>query len=352
MKENIRKDYGLDEKVVLYQLVFHCELMYDYLTETGKQVPEWIGNTLSTINLKVASIKNHILKHEMNQHAAPKTKWLQWKKKWELKKLKEEKEKHVELELHTKIAQAVKGDRKQLTQMLNELSALCAPSTPCTLENTIPTHKIFVFFGQKTIRFLRDLGSISITCLAGYIFCGWWSSTLPNGVVPFQMLLLFSAGLGACFYSLNTAKKYVVNRTFDNKFIAHYYNRILIGIIAGFILANIIDSSFLQLQKETGVIARITPSLISLLGGFSSDVVVRILNRLLAMLTTLVEGEAKDIIESRLQEVKNKMNAEMIKKNLISVSDLYSVLESSPVKTNPKTYDTIKNVIDKLIEVK
>jgi len=56
--------------------------------------------------------------------------------------------------------------------------------------------------------------------------------------------------------------------------------------------------------KEQGTtIVNLSASLIALLGGFSSDFVVRFLNRLLAMVQTLIEGDAKEIVDSKLEEV-------------------------------------------------
>ena len=38
MGKKIVIEHDVSDKVILYRLFFNCELMYDYLTETGKKV--------------------------------------------------------------------------------------------------------------------------------------------------------------------------------------------------------------------------------------------------------------------------------------------------------------------------
>ena len=57
MKSDFVNQYDVSKKVVLYQLLYHCELMYDYLTETGKKVPEWVSLDMSEISLKTVKLK-------------------------------------------------------------------------------------------------------------------------------------------------------------------------------------------------------------------------------------------------------------------------------------------------------
>jgi len=166
---------------------------------------------------------------------------VKWWRFAERRKAKQEYDEKMELntlEMELKIAEELKPYHNDLPKMFNELSALCLPSTPCTLENTIPTTKVFIFFGQKTVQFLRDVGILGFLFLFAYILCSLWYANFPKNGMILQALLVCAAGLGACFYSLNEARKYVTSRTFDDKFIPHYYNRITIGIIAGVILAN------------------------------------------------------------------------------------------------------------------
>jgi hypothetical protein len=322
--------YNVTKKVVLYQLLYHCELMYDFLSETGKKIPDWISIDLAEVSLKTGKIKTEFESRKVDGILPP----------------------DIEFEIRTKIAETIAGDKEKLTKLFNKLTLLCAPASPCSLENTIPTHKLFFRAGPRFVRIIRDLWLISLSCLAGYIllsiFISLNSLEKQNiaGNILFQLQLVFSAGLGACFYSLNTAKKYVVARTFDNSYITHYYNSIIVGIIAGIILSNIINESFFS-DRETGVLKQLTPSILALLGGYAADAVIRILNRLVTMLTTLVEGDSKSIAESREQELKNKLEAEKLSQTIATVKDLNTVLNTANL--DDKVKEKLKEIIDSML---
>ena len=331
MKNELNYEYKLTQKVILFQLLYHCELMYDYLTETGKEVPENISKDLSSISLEVKSIL----------------------KEYNSKKKVGEINADIEFDYHTKIAEKISGEKGKLAKIFNELTLLIKPASPCTLENTIPTQKIFGWWGHKCIPFIRGLWWISFFFLVGYVIIGILNGSefgllINKNNIYSQLLLFFSGGLGACLYALNTSKSYILNRTFDDKYITHYYNRIVIGVITGFILANIINASIFN-ASDTDTLARITPSLLALLGGFSADAVIRILNRLVAMITTLVEGETKDIIESREEVIKNRFEAEKIRQNMNYIIELKSKLDASGLDKNKNEYKNIEDVIDKIM---
>ncbi len=333
MPKNIPADPKINLKVLLYRQLFNCELMFDYLIEKGKKVPDWIGSSLSSINLKTSKLK---IEHEDK-----------------IKSNKLNKEKTLELQL--KIADAVEPDKDTIAKMLNELTMLCQPATPCSLENTIPKAKLFGGWGPMFTPFIRDIWLISIICLVGYVIFSYVNASYPDNIIYLQLLLMFSAFLGACFYTLNTAKRYVLARTFDDYYIANYYSRIIIGVIAGIILANIIKVNYFPTPGQdvgSKILFQMTPSLFALLGGFSAEAVVKILNRLVAMLMTLVEGETKDVIENQVQEFKNKMAANNIKQKMINVDELYSLFESPSIKTDEIAKGKIKEMINKLLEGK
>jgi len=331
MKNTLENQYDVSKKVVLYKLLYNCELMYDYLSATGKKMPEWVIAGLSEINIKTVNIL----------------------KDYESGKGKARQPETIDFEVQVKIAEAIAGDKDKLTLLFNKLTDLSAPASPCSLENTIPTHKLFFRAGPRFVRLIRDFWLISLSCLLGYLLLSVFMTKRVdpgNGLdslILFQLQLTFSAGLGACFYALNTARKYIVARTFDNNYITHYYNRIIIGIIAGIILANIINESFFK-GNETGIIKQLTPSVIALLGGYSAEAVVKILNRLVDMLTTLVEGDARNMVETREMEIKNKFEAEKIKLNIATIIDLHNLLQTS--KLDDKTKEKVQDIIDNLLK--
>lgn len=174
---------------------------------------------------------------------------------------------------------------------------------------------------------------------------------IKTDITTKQLFLLFSSGLGAYFYSLYTVKRYIVNRTFDSRYINHYYNRIISGILAGFILANIFNTALVNGNKDN-LITNLTPSLIGLLGGYSAEAVVRILNRLVSMLSTLVEGEVKDIIESKEQQIKSKFEVTKMRENSTLALELEGITEHPALKEDASLQDKLKELIAGLLEKK
>jgi hypothetical protein len=97
---------------------------------------------------------------------------------------------------------------------------------------------------------------------------------------------LFSAALGAVFYVLFTALDYVKNRTYDPRYNSIYVIRFVLGLLAGLILAAI-----LQNNLGTGTAGKFGPSVLALLGGFSTEAVYQILQRLVEVLLAAVRGD-------------------------------------------------------------
>ena len=97
---------------------------------------------------------------------------------------------------------------------------------------------------------------------------------------------LFSAALGAVFYVLFTALDYVKNRTYDPRYNSIYVIRFVLGVLAGLILAIVMQNSFGgDIAKKLG------PSVIALLGGFSTEAVYQVLQRLVEVLLAAVRGD-------------------------------------------------------------
>lgn len=111
--------------------------------------------------------------------------------------------------------------------------------------------------------------------------------------------LFAAASLGASFSSLFLASKYVEGGTFDPKFDQSYWNRLLLGAMAGLIIAffvPIAESSTKGMGKP----------LLAMLGGFSSAAVHRILSRIVGSMEALFKGDPKEIIANVEEQAKTK----------------------------------------------
>jgi hypothetical protein len=93
--------------------------------------------------------------------------------------------------------------------------------------------------------------------------------------------LVAAAGLGAIFYGLHKANRYVTRGSYDPKYEASYWIRFTLGIVAGILLAVVLE-----------VGGNLSKPVLALLGGFAAEAVYKILVRFVEMLETLVDGTA------------------------------------------------------------
>jgi hypothetical protein len=184
-------------------------------------------------------------------------------------------------------------DIVKLVEVHDLLSQAIAPATPRAVLLLDPV------FAQKTslswispVPLLRRLMIVAFLSLVGFIAIALSPYVSSNGGDIFHsdglklltnlMFFVFSASLGACFAALFQANEYIVAGIFDPKFEPSYWIRLLVGIMAGLILASLIplDPAALNgLGKPT----------LSLLGGFSASLVYRILNLLVGMVEDIVK---------------------------------------------------------------
>jgi len=108
---------------------------------------------------------------------------------------------------------------------------------------------------------------------------------------------LFAAALGAVFYVLFTAHGYVKDRTFDPRYNSLYLIRFVLGVLAGLILAYVVAAAPLLNKNET--LRNLGPAVIALLGGFSTEAVYQVLQRLVDILLAAVRGDGSDAAKTK-----------------------------------------------------
>ncbi|MBL7127989.1 MAG: hypothetical protein ISS16_03290 [Ignavibacteria bacterium] len=290
-----------------YSLLRDSLCMAEYVVESGLKLPTDAGRELSNISTDLMNAKN------------------------------ENQDKKI-------ISEIIEKNSEKLTHIYQAFADIVAPATPLTIRFTTPTDRMFIWLGSKCVPIIRNMLIMSLIFLLGFIITS--IGLIKNVTWETNLNLFFSAGLGAYFYSLYTANWYIVNRTFNPKYTTFYNNRIIIGIISGFILASIIKVS--ALPNDGNTVIKFTPSIIALLGGFSADAVVKILNRIVAVLVALVRGDTKDIIESKMQEMKSKSEAKIYKDKINLAKEL--VENMTDLKKKDKvTYEKMKEQIDKFL---
>lgn len=97
--------------------------------------------------------------------------------------------------------------------------------------------------------------------------------------VPFAIA---AAGMGSSFNALFTAFRYINSRRYDPANNASYIGRFVLGLVSGLILVFVLFGADLDLAFGTALIA--------IVGGFSSDLVFRILNRFTKLVDSIIPG--------------------------------------------------------------
>ena len=103
-----------------------------------------------------------------------------------------------------------------------------------------------------------------------------------------QAFLLACAGLGSVFSCLFLSMRYVTRGTYDPKYNASYWVRIILGLIAGLIMVELIPESLFK-QGEASIMGQFGKPTTALLGGFSATVVHKLLQKIVDILSSMID---------------------------------------------------------------
>ncbi|MDJ0835853.1 MAG: hypothetical protein QNK37_05005 [Acidobacteriota bacterium] len=171
-----------------------------------------------------------------------------------------------------------------------------------------------------------------------------------------QIFLLSAAALGASFANLFEANRYVTKGTFDPVYNSSYWVRFILGMIAGLILAEVVSSQLLSSAAGADGDASslltdqpMTKPILALLGGFSSDLVFRILGRLVTGVESMLRGDPRDVAQNQAQAARDsaKMDADREKMELASgLADLKGKLGDG--KDPEELKEGIQKIMDQM----
>lgn len=112
--------------------------------------------------------------------------------------------------------------------------------------------------------------------------------------IVLQSLLPFAYGtMGACAYLLRSAHDHIHERTFDPIRIPEYYNRLLLGTIAGGSVELLVDA-----LTTDGAVVSLSGAALAFVAGYNADLLFRVIERVSGALLPKAEGES-----SKKQEV-------------------------------------------------
>jgi hypothetical protein len=147
------------------------------------------------------------------------------------------------------------------------------------------------------------------------IFHGSFFSRLQAG-----SYLVVTSALGASFSALFKVKRYLDNMTYDDRYEPSYWTRWVLGLLAGIILAVLLtnllpfDSTSPDVDSPgtENAAFQLTVPLLALVGGFSSDLVYRLLKRVIDAIEALMEGSAADRIEAATRDAEARSKNQAI----------------------------------------
>ena len=206
---------------------------------------------------------------------------------------------------------------QKLASIHGRLAVIVAPATPQTvlLLATEKLNKSFLSF-LGPVELIRRMMVVAILSLLGLIATSL-SSQVNSQTINLSifensgwslllnlLLLLSAAGLGACFAGLFQANRYIANGSFDPRYESSYWIRLVLGLMAGIILAELIP-----FDAEGGQ-ALLKPTLATL-GGFSAALVYRVLSRLVETVESFIRGDPREMAAASEQAANARVTGQL-----------------------------------------
>ncbi len=167
-----------------------------------------------------------------------------------------------------------------------------------------------------------------------------------QGTVVLMILLYYlsSASLGATFSNLFHVNKYISNSTFDPKYESSYWIRLVLGVMAGLMIAVVIPIPSVDdgMGNEMKQLVHSSRPLLAMLGGFSSSLVYKILSRLIFAVESIFTGKQDSFDEKQFAQLETVRDLE----NQIKQQHMEKVLSELQVqiKLGSKRDEMGKNV--------
>jgi hypothetical protein len=188
---------------------------------------------------------------------------------------------------------------QEIIEVHSLLSRIIRPVTFASLDATKPG---FLNINQ-TMKLMIFSTSISLILLILALFVNESFSNSNYFYKLFKYLKIFlAAWLGAGVYCLWTARRYLIDRTYDPRYNPTYLMRLILGVALGTILGLFGD----QFLNQDPQIEKLSQTVLAIIGGFSSDAVAAFLARLAETLRAFVVGSSKDEIKAESEKAKNK----------------------------------------------
>lgn len=246
------------------------------------------------------------------------------------------------------------GGLRELAQIHERLAQLISPATPRTI--------LLLAEEEAKSGFLRKFGPLPIirqmmvvSCVFAAVFIGLSLSDQVNEdtitktplsgsgseLLLTTLFLMAAAGLGASFAALFKANRFIVEGTFDPKHESTYWVKLVLGLSAGLMLAELIPF------EKNGSMPVLAKPTLAMLGGYSVDVVYRILNRLSEAIGSFVRGEPKEMIAQSIKTNQSKFDEQLTQHRLRYANTLVKLQQQV---TSGLNGEDLQRHLDGLIE--
>lgn len=245
---------------------------------------------------------------------------------------------------------------RQLAVIHMELSEIVRPATPRTILLLHQDRNAHSFLGPVPL--IRRMMVATFVCLVVLIAVSLSPSvdgtaenasmTTASGIPLLlnELFFLMSAAIGAAFFALFQANKFIAEGTFDPKYESSYWIRFVLGMLAGFMLAELIPIEPPDPNSAGGSHGFARPVL-AMLGGFSSSLVYRILSRLVDTVESLVRGDTRDIVASREAMSRAAMMGQMQQSRMAIAGSLAGMMK----RIGPdSTGEDLRNELDTIFK--
>lgn len=211
-----------------------------------------------------------------------------------------------------------KGTTSQLLSLYNYLVVVIKPANPRTIaviEENRKANSVMSILGPLPI--VRQFMVVAVLSMLVMILSSLTSDINVNtiqlsmlqgyGIDQFYRLvfLMSCASVGASFYALFKMNSYLSNRDFNVTLSHTYWARYVLGIVAGLLLSELfvgfVEPSAVSADDSTPLssVGYLLKPVLAILGGFSADLVYRILNRLVKAVESLFKGDVEETIAQK-----------------------------------------------------
>lgn len=260
------------------ELEYECTIMIRYISSQGKEIPDKIIDDLAPVSVFVNSRK------------------------------KTENEEAGDNDLEEMF--------KKVMIIHNNLNVLSKPANAVSIRYTESS----LGFILKKNPVINCMMLFTLVFLIGYIII----KVVPDmsDAARTSLLIVSASGLGAGFYTLLSARRYLINRSYNPRYNPAYVIRFLLGLAAGSILAFMFSDYFTEYKYSIEILA--------VVGGFSSDAVGVILKRISEVLIATFKGISDD--DSLHQELMDQKEIIAKKKARVDGLEEIAKLKAEAIK--------------------